>query len=311
MNSPSVLSKMLLLYLRISGYRNKLTLSWWTKSSKAEVPPKKMFDDFEIVKKREGKTILWGIHPKKKASKKSILYLHGGGYSKSFLPYHWKFLSKLITETKYSIVAPDYPLSKEFTASDIFEDLLPIYKKLASEIGAKNITLMGDSAGGGMALALAELLVEKKIKQPSQIILLSPWLDITLSNPQIDAYDAKDFILDRTVLQKLGSIYAGEMEHTDYLLSPIYGKIKRLAPTTVFVGSEEILLPDCKKLKIRAESEPMIFNYREFKGMVHNWMFLSIPDANKAIDMIVNQIILETSEIEDLVHSEDRFWVKN
>lgn len=310
MNSPSVLSKMLLLYLQVSGYRNKLNLSWWTKTSAGETPPSKFFEEFIVEKEKAAGNIIWNIKPKEQHDKKYIFYLHGGGYSKSFLPYHWKFMANLINKTGYSMLAPDYPLSKEHTATEVFEFLLPVYQKLIDEVGSENVILLGDSAGGGMGLALAELLVERKIDQPSQIILLSPWLDITLSNPQIYDLELSDHILDRTVMQKLGTLYLGELEATHYLVSPIYGAIRRLAPTTVFVGSEEIFLPDCKKLKTRAESEPMIFNYREFKGMVHNWMFLPLPDAQKALTMIVNQILLKPTEIEDLVHSDKKFWLE-
>lgn len=251
---------------------------------------------------------VFSVSPKSEATNIHILYLHGGGYSKSFLSYHWDFIGKLVSTQKCSVTAPDYPLSTHASVTEVFEMLVPLYETLVEQHGASNIILMGDSAGGGMALALTELLVSKNIEQPAQQILLSPWLDLTLSNPLIDAQEKLDFILDRKVMQKLGEDYAGDSDITHFLASPIYGEIKRVAPITLFVGSEDILLADCRKLKTRAESEPMIFNYREFKSMVHNWMFLPIPDAKKAFTMITDQINLQPAELEDPVNAGGNFW---
>ncbi|MBO6524935.1 MAG: alpha/beta hydrolase [Balneolaceae bacterium] len=267
-----------------------------------------MHEFFEILSFEENSNQVWRIKPKSVSPEKVILYLHGGGYSKGFQNRHWKFISKLVDRTGFEVWAPDYPLSFTSSAEEVFNFLVPVYQKLLEKYDAEQIVLIGDSAGGGMSLALAELLVEKKIELPSQILLLSPWLDITLSNPQIDKFEKLDLIIDRKVLQALGTRYTGTLENTHFLVSPIYGQIKRLPAITVFVGSEEIFLPDCRKLKVRAESEPMVFNYREFKGMVHNWMFLPIPEADLALDMIINQIKLEPREFEDPVNTGAKFW---
>ncbi len=308
MNSPSVLSKMLLLYLKVTGYKNKLTIDWWSKPSDATIPPKKIQETLDVHSFDEGLNPVWQVKPKSSSPKKIIFYLHGGGYSKGFQERHWKFISKLIQRTGFELWAPDYPLSVTNSAKDVFDFLVPVYQKMLENYEPDQIVLMGDSAGGGMALAFAELLVEKKIERPSQLILLSPWLDLTLSNPQIDKYEKIDLILDRKVLQALGTRYTGTFENTHYLVSPIYGAIKRLPAISVFVGSEELFLPDSRKLKVRAESEPMVFNYREFKGMVHNWMFLPIPEAETAINMIVSQVKLEPEEFEDPVNADSKFW---
>lgn len=299
---------MLLLYLKVTGYKNKLTIDWWAKSSNASVPPKKMLELLQVGSFDEGLNPVWQINPKSSSLKKVILYLHGGGYSKGFQDRHWKFISKLAERTGFEVWAPDYPLSVTNSAEDVFEFLVPVYQKLLGKYEPENIVFMGDSAGGGMALALAELLVQKKIEQPSQLLLLSPWLDITLSNPQIEKYEEVDLILDRKILQALGTRYIGNYENTHFLVSPIYGQIKRLPAITIFVGSEEIFLPDCRKLKVRAESEPMVFNYREFKGMVHNWMFLPVQEAETALTMIVSQLMLDPKDFEDPVNADSKFW---
>lgn len=308
MNAPSLLSKLLLLYLRLTGYKEKLNLNWWIKSSDSENPPSGMKDEFEILYSDEAEHPVWRIHPLTTSGKKVILYLHGGGYSKGLGKPHWKFISRLIKSTGFTVCVPDYPLTPGFTATEVFEFLIRVYENLLQEYGAEHIILVGDSSGGGMSLALTQLLIEGKKERPSQLILLSPWLDATLSNPSIDEYEEIDPLLNRRVLQSLGKKYSGNLESTNFLVSPVYGSIKRLPPTTLFVGSEELFLPDCRKLKVKAESEPIIFNYREFKGMVHNWMFRRLPESYQALDMIVNQITLEPEDLQDPVNAGGKFW---
>lgn len=308
MNSPSVLSKILLLYLKLAGYKRKLNLDWWLQSSYSVAPPASMKNRFEITNFEEASHPVWKITPRALTSQKAILYLHGGGYSIGFEKGHWKFISKLIDKTGFTVWAPDYPLIPNNSASDVFEFLMPLYEKMIQEYGAENIILLGDSSGGGMSLALTQLLIQEKIDRPAQLILLSPWLDVTLSNPLIDEYEDIDPLLDRNVLQTLGKKYSGNLEQTHFLVSPVYGNIKRLPPTTLFIGSEELFLPDCKKLKGKAESEPIVFNYREFKGMVHNWMFRWLPEASYTMDMIANQVMLEPDEFEDPVNAGGKFW---
>src|SRR5690606_14370180 len=105
---------------------------------------------------------------------------------------HWEFLSMLVHQTHCTITAPAYPLAPQFTCVDAYNMLTPLYKEITSNAGAVNTILMGDSAGGGLALALAQKIKADNIPTPGKIILLSPWLDITLNNPEIKKIDSTD-----------------------------------------------------------------------------------------------------------------------
>lgn len=87
---------------------------------------------------------------------------------------HWRFLKYLVLHTDYRIIVPMYPLAPDYTYKDVFEMLIPLYKKIQSEIKKEDLILMEIPQVGSIALALAELLKEKSLPQPNKILLISP-----------------------------------------------------------------------------------------------------------------------------------------
>ncbi|HEY0356282.1 MAG TPA: alpha/beta hydrolase fold domain-containing protein, partial [Flavisolibacter sp.] len=145
--------------------------------------------------------------------------------------------------------------------------------------------------GGGFALALAQQAREESLPQPRDIILLSPWLDITLENPKISALEAEDHFLEKESLQQAGKLYAGDRDPDHYLLSPIYGSMEGLGRISLFIGTREMLLPDARKLKKLVQSKGMDINYYEYPDMFHDWMILDLPESKKARDEISKLIM--------------------
>ncbi|WP_368655119.1 alpha/beta hydrolase fold domain-containing protein [Ornithinibacillus sp. 4-3] len=224
-------------------------------------------------------------------SKKSILYLHGGGYIKQPSIYHWHFLGKLAKATNAKIYVPIYPKAPNHQYKESFDKVLPIYKWILEISNKKDIILMGDSAGGGFALALAQLLLEKKLLQPRHIILLSPWLDLTLKNPEASKLERKDPMLGIYGLIQMGKAYAGDTDPNHYLLSPINGKLKGLGEITLFVGTHEVFLPDARKLIEMAKPLDVKINYFEYPKMNHIFLLYPTPEAKKATKEIVKIIM--------------------
>ena len=121
-------------------------------------------------------------------------------------------------------------------------------------------------------------------------MLLSPWLDATLSNPEIAEFDKIDPFLGVEGLKYGGEVYARDVDPKSYLVSPVYGSLKDLAPVTLFIGTRDILYPDCRKLRDKASAEGVRLDYREYDQMVHNWMLGPMPEAKHAIAEIVETI---------------------
>lgn len=226
----------------------------------------------------------------KERSQKHILYLHGGAYVESFVRPHWDFLFMLMQNLDCAITAPDYPLAPTHTYEQTFAMVSEVYKDLVKNTGPENLILMGDSSGGGLALALAQLMRNEKVSQPSRIILLSPWLDIGLSNPAINDVDPSDYFLGVEGLRIAGKAYAGDASPEYYLLSPIYGSLENLAKIAIFIGTREILVADTRKLKALADEKGITLDYFEYPGMFHAWMLLNLPESKKAKQEIMELI---------------------
>ena len=245
---------------------------------------------YRITKSDYNGHLVWTIAPKQNAGSKQILYLHGGAYVNSFASQQWNFMTRLIDALNCTITAPDYPHAPKFYVKDVFDFLLPLYDEVVGVAGSANVTVMGDSSGGGISLALAQRLREEGREQPRNVILLSPWLDASLSNPEIAEVDKIDPFLGVEGLKYAGSVYARDVELTNYLVSPVYGSLKGLAPVSLFIGTRDLLLPDCRKLRDRAAAEGVKLNYREYEAMLHDWMMISLPESKQALKEILEII---------------------
>ncbi|WP_394187013.1 alpha/beta hydrolase fold domain-containing protein [Metabacillus halosaccharovorans] len=254
----------------------------------------KLPDDLELKSKVKQDAIngmqVFSLSPTGTDSKKKILYLHGGAYINQPTNYHWKFLDNVVTGTNATVIVPIYPKAPDHQYKESFDKLLPIYEDLLKETDPKNVGIMGDSAGGGLALALSQFLLEKNIHQPENIILLSPWLDITMKNPEIPLLEDKDPMLGAYGLEKMGEAWAGDTDPNNYMLSPINGTIKGLGKITLFVGTHELFLADAQKFRDMASNQGIEINYYEYEKMNHVFPVYPIPEAKKATEQIVNII---------------------
>ena len=287
---PSLQSKVIVVLLRV--LRTKRTVNRMRQrvengEQTYTEPSRRLHRKHRISRRAVNGHLVWTIAPKDNGCGKQIIYLHGGAYVNSFASQHWEFMSKLVNALGCTVMAPNYPHAPEYHVHDVFEFLLPLYLELASEVRSENVTLMGDSSGGGISLALAQRLREDGLPQPGNVVLLSPWLDATLSHPEIVNVDKIDPFLGVDGLKYAGAAYARDVDPKSYLVSPVYGSFRNLAPVTVFIGTRDLFLPDCRKLRERAAAEGVSIDYREYDRMVHNWMLGPMPEAKQALRELV------------------------
>ncbi|MCI9246753.1 MAG: alpha/beta hydrolase [Clostridia bacterium] len=186
----------------------------------------------------------------KKKTKKAVFYLHGGSYIAELTPTYWNFLSDLTQDTGATIIVPDYPLAPQYHYKDVFNMIIPLYKETTKKVKAENLIIMGDSAGGGMGLALVKKIGQEELTEPSKTILISPWLDVTMENPEIKKVQEKDKMLNTELLRLAGISYAGERENTkNHHISPIYGPMEKLENVVIYTGTYDILNPDVHRLQ--------------------------------------------------------------
>ena len=290
---PSIQSKainVLLYLLRMKRTVNRLRQRVESGDRTYTEPSQRLHRKHHITKRELNGHLVWTIAPKQNAGDKHIIYLHGGAYVNSFASQHWGLMSKLVEALNCTVIAPNYPHAPEYYVHDVFALLLPLYNELAAVAGSSNVSVMGDSSGGGISLALAQRLREDGLEQPGRVILLSPWLDATLSNPEIPEFDKIDPFLGVEGLKYGGQVYARDVDPKSYLVSPVYGSLKDLAPISVFIGTRDVFCPDCRKLRDNAAAEGVSLDYREYEGMVHDWMLGPLPEAKQAINEIIEVI---------------------
>lgn len=223
---------------------------------------------------------------------KKIFYLHGGSYIENPLIFHIKFLDDLANESNLEIILPIYPKAPKYNYTIGYEKVFGLYNFLFND--KNKVIIMGDSAGGGFSLGLSMMLKENNKTKPTDIILLSPWLDITMKNDDIKKYEKKDPFLSKKALIKAGLLWSGNSDPNHYLLSPINGCFKGIGKITLFVGTHEILLPDIRKFKNILDNNSISYNYFEYKKMNHVFPLHPIPeakDAKKQILDIINKVL--------------------
>ncbi len=221
------------------------------------------------------------ITPKEgEVSNTKILYFHGGSYMAEMSDEHWNFIKKLTLDTNATIIIPDYPLTPKYTYKDVYNMVEPLYKEIIEKVDASDLIVMGDSAGGGLALGLLEKVSEENIVMPSKTILISPWLDVRLNNPEIDEVQKEDKELNRETLRLAGIAYAGEDGINSYLVNPIDGDLSKVGNVVILTGTSDILNPDVHVLEERAEEQGNSIKILEYEGAGHIWIINEKGDSN-------------------------------
>lgn len=286
---PGFLSKFLQFIMLITGRRSRLEKAIRLQRFVEQAPPvpEQIMESCHVEKREVSGRSVWFLEPKQKSSDKVLIYLHGGAYINNMLSFHWDLIGAIGKESGAMIVVADYPLAPKATYLDTYSFMDALYGDLLDKFKAKDLVLVGDSAGGGLALGYAQKLVQENKSLPSHLILLSPWLDVTMSNPEIPEVQTKDKILGIDGLVLCGKAYAGDADPKNSWISPIYGSMDGLPRISMFMGTHDLLWPDGKKLCQQLEKEGVEFDYFEYPEMFHVWMALTmLPESRSVVKQI-------------------------
>ncbi|MFC6021266.1 alpha/beta hydrolase fold domain-containing protein [Plantactinospora solaniradicis] len=236
----------------------------------------------------------WPVHevsPRPGDGAGHVLYLHGGGYVSELQPPHWEFVARLATLTGRTFTVPEYPVAPGHTHRDVFPTLRRLYDRLAGRHARDRFAVVGDSAGGTMGLALVQSLPPAS-PRPADIILMSPWLDATMTNPDISAIEPYDPMSSTGNLIRLAGMWAGPDDPSTPWLSPINGPLEDLGRVTIFAATNDILTPDARRLEHLADGVAGTdLVLREFPDMTHAWMLLRPgPETDAVVAEIVGQL---------------------
>lgn len=251
-------------------------------------PPKRLTKKYDVEIKTVENRDVYIIKPKTNISQKTLLYMHGGAYMANALGIHWKFIDKLISSTHLTVILPDYPLAPEYNWTHGFNFMEELQTSLLDYYPDK--IYMGDSAGAGLILSWVMELRNRGSYIPGHVILLSPWLDISMSNNQIKEIEHLDPYLSSEDLLTAGNYWANHLNPKDWRVSPIYGELANLPQISIFTGSNDILFPDAKLFLYKSSQITNNIDLHEYSGMIHDWMFFDIPEAQRCIETLVNII---------------------
>ena len=227
------------------------------------------------------------VAPRDRTAERAAVYLHGGSYTGEIAPQHWALVSRLAA-AGVRVEVPIYGLAPQHTYREAYPFVTAVYRDLLTELSASAVTLAGDSAGGGLALGLAQTLDGAGLPQPRRLVLLSPWLDLTISNPDIAR--VADPWLSPAGLVEAGRAWAGGDDPTDPRLSPLNGPLTGLAPMHVYVGTREIVHPDALLLQERARADGAPLELTVCEGAVHVYPLVPAPEGRAAARAIVAEI---------------------
>jgi len=218
-----------------------------------------------------------------------VVYAHGGGYVMGSCDSHRPLAGRLALACQAQVVMPQFRLAPEHPFPAPLEDLMATYRSLF-ELGytADQIILAGDSAGGGLVLATVLEAQRLGLPTPRAMVMLSPWVDMTLSGESLVTHAERDPWLDPSTFPLIRELYLSDADPSNPLASPLLGDLSALPPTLVQVGSDEILVSDSLNFGARASEAGSTVDIEVWDHMWHVWHFFApmLPEANAALDSI-------------------------
>lgn len=216
----------------------------------------------------------------------TLLYLHGGGYTILSAKSHRTLVSKMCQTLEVNGIALDYRLAPEYPYPAALEDTVGMWTYLVEEshLAPESIVLAGDSAGGGLCIALMMRLRDLGMPLPKAAILLSPWTDLTFSTESIHTHARKDPMLTLDFLKEYRQHYIGDGDPANPFVSPLLGNFEGLPPLLIQVGTAEIILDDSLVLGKKARSQGVNVTVEPYPDLPHVFQFawFFVPEAKLA-----------------------------
>ncbi len=212
----------------------------------------------------------------------TLLYLHGGGYVACSAETH-RPITAGFAKNGLRVFAPDYRLAPEHLFPAAVEDAVAVYRALIDQPSGK-IVVAGDSAGGGLALAMLVSLRDAGVRIPSAVALFSPWTDLAATGESLVTNDQRCAIFRGANIGPGAQFYLGSADPRNPLASPLYADLSHLPPLLIHVGDNEVLLDDSKRLAYKAQAAGVEVDLKIWPVVPHDWQLVpSMPEAKQSL----------------------------
>ena len=232
----------------------------------------------------------WWCRPQHPVDDCAIIYFHGGAYVLGSAAAYRNLVGQIAARAKVAIFIADYGLAPEHPFPAAVNEGAAIYRGLAAS-GMSKLVIAGDSAGGGLALALLQSVTsaanDETVPKPLAAVVMSLWADLALTGESMETRAESDPILTRDALNQAAQLYLGNQDRHDPKASPLYGEVTGLPPVMFHVGEDEILLDDSRRFANRIEAAGGVAQLHIWEGMTHVFPSnVSLQAAKDALDEI-------------------------
>jgi acetyl esterase/lipase len=290
---PSLKSHLVALYLKHSrkkAFASAENLNRWITAARGTEdhrPPPHLVRRLAIIRRTVSGFPVYEVEPHGKPAQSRILYLHGGAYVFQITRYHWDLIAEMAERLRTHITVPIYPLAPEHDFHAMFGMTMAVFRGMLDETPAEDIVFMGDSAGGNMAVVMTMMAALEGLPSPRKHVLISPGLDMTLTNSELRRMAPLDPWLDIPGGLEAIRHYAPGIDVSDWRISPLYGDLSVLPDTLLLTGTRDLLTPDNLIFADRARAQGVDVELVVEPGMFHVWPLIDMPEARRARDRIV------------------------
>lgn len=233
-----------------------------------------------------GERVRW---PGAAANAPTLLYLHGGGYIGCSPETHRSLVGSLVRRTGFDAWVPQYRLAPEHPYPAALDDALAAYRYLIDDrgIAPQRLVVGGDSAGGGLALALVLRLKAEGHALPTAVATFSPWSDLAVTGSSLDENSDRCSMFAGDTVRRASAFYVGNADPHDPLVSPLYGDYRGFPPLLVHASIDEVLRDDATRVAARARDAGVHVETRLWRRVPHVWQFFPavLPEARESLEL--------------------------
>jgi len=224
-------------------------------------------------------------HPDEEHGRYRVVFLHGGAFCLMSAWTHHRLAGHIATACRAQVILPDYALAPERPFPAALDECVAVVGAARDEQPEGLTALMGDSAGGGLALSVLLEIRDAGTAPPFAAVLMAPWLDLTLSSASVRGAAGIDVILNERNLRETASLYLDGSAADDPRASPLFGRFGGLPPIYVQASGRDLLRDDCLRLRDAFAEQGVELQFELFSDMLHSFQFFAgnMPEADLAI----------------------------